>query len=58
MNAVRADKDGKFEASARCELEMLMKLANWQAAEYYQSLENRETFARMEKKTQVEGAIR
>jgi hypothetical protein len=40
MNAVRADKDRKFEASARRELELLMKLANWQTAECYRFLEN------------------
>lgn len=57
MNAVR-NKDSKFEASARRELELLMKLANWQTAECYQFLKTEKRCSNGEKRTQEKTGLR
>jgi len=57
MNAVR-NKDSKFEASARCKLELLMKLANWQTAECYQFMKTEKRLLEWRKKTQEKTGLR
>lgn len=58
MDAVRADKDGKFEASARRELGLLR---SWPIGKQPSVINPRKTEKRLlewRKKTQVEVAIR